>query len=114
MSEDELQISDNKILALRICCGLSFFVNTVTFLFAVINSSIHICKHKKIKTLIVVFYLFLFLNAIANVAMLLMIITDPIKAVRDKELEGNIRNTLITVMASTNMGIYITLGLTMF
>ena len=114
MSVEELQISDNKIMALRLCCGLSFLVNTITFLFAVINSCNHICRHKKIKTLIVVFYLFLFFNAIANVVMLLMIITDPIKAVRDKELEGNIRNTLVTVMASTNMGIYITLGLTMF
>ena len=114
MSEDKLQISDNKILALRICCGLSFFVNTVTFLFAVINSCNHICRHKKIKTLIVVFYLFLFFNAIANVVMLLMIITDPIKAVKDKNLEGTIRNTLILTMASTSMGIYITLGLTMF
>jgi hypothetical protein len=46
--------------------------------------------------------------------MLLMIITDPIKAVKDKNLEGNIRNTLIVTMASTSMGIYITLGLTMF
>ena len=114
MSVEELQISDNKIMALRLCCGLSFLVNTITFLFAVINSCNHLCRHKKIKTLIVVFYLFLFLNAIANVLMLLMIITDPIKAVKDKNLEGTIRNTLILTMASTSMGIYITLGLTMF
>ena len=113
MTED-IQLSDNKIIGLRLCCGLSLGVNLVTFLFAVINSCNHVYRHKKIKTLIVSFYFFLFLNATANITMLLMIIADPIKAVKDKNLEGNIRSNLVVVMASTNIGIYITLGLTMF
>ena len=112
--DEEILISDNKIIVLRLCCGLSLLVNILTFLFGVVNSCNHICRRKKIKTLIVAFYLFLFMNAVANVAMLVMIIMDPIRAVKDKKLEGNIRSYLVKTMASTCIGIYITLGLTMF
>ena len=82
----------NNELILRVCSGAALIVNVFTLCFAIHNSIRHLYRRKIKKSLIIIFYLFLFLNALANITMLTMIIIDPVKAIRDAKLEGEIRN----------------------
>ena len=82
----------NEITLLRVCCGAALISNIFTFLFAIHNSCRHLYRRKITKSLIIIFYLFLFLNSLANISMLLMIIIDPVRAIRDTKVEGEVRN----------------------
>ena len=104
----------NDEIILRVSCGTALLVNFFTLSFAIHNSCRHLYRRKITKSLIIIFYLFLFLNTLSNITVLIMAIISPETALRENRIEDEMQNHLIVLTATTNIGLFLSLGLTMF
>ena len=64
-------------LILRIACGAALIINLITFVLAIHNACKHLFRRRITMALIVVFYLCLFINTLANISVLMMCIISP-------------------------------------
>ena len=101
-------------LILRISCAAALILNAITLAFAINNACRHLFKRRITMALIVVFYLCIFINTLANISVLMMCIISPETALQEVKIEGKVQNQLIILTATMNIGLFICLALTMF